>query len=53
MSSLDDSTRVVKDTVVKGSEGDAEGEVAKVAVEVGAVLGLEVESVSQPQVDDL
>ena len=51
--SLEDITGVVKSTVVKGSEGDAEGEEADLASEVGRVVGLKVEGVSQPQVDYL
>ena len=49
---LEDITRVIKDTVVEGGESGAEGQVAELASEVVAV-GLQVEGVSQPQVDDL
>ena len=46
--SLEDSTRVVK-----SSEGGAECEVQKLGIKVGAALGLQVEGVSEPQVDYL
>ena len=41
---------VVKCLVVEGGEGGAEGQVAEGASAAG---GLQVEGVSQPQVDDL
>ena len=51
-SSLEDSTGVVEDTVVKGGEGGAEVEVVELASEVVSRCQ-QVEGVSQPQVDDL
>ena len=40
-------------SVVKAGEGDTEGEVVEPAGEVGAVVGLQVDGVSQAKLDQL
>ena len=40
MGSLEDTTGVVKDAVVEGGEGGAEGQVVELAREGGAAVGL-------------
>ena len=54
MGSLEDTTGVVKDAVVEGGQCGAECEVVeRASEETAGAAGLQVEGVSQPQVDDL